>query len=103
MSRVRKRVLIGTITAPMRAIAKKIKRYSGLLASHRQTWLPGSTPAAMRPFAARSVSSRNWVNDHRRPGEAERFPVAPLLGSPIHELAESQLLEPHGGPPLVRS
>ena len=37
------------------------------------------------------------------PGEPERFPVAPLFGSPIHELAESQLLEPHGGPPLVRS
>src|SRR5713101_4991855 len=37
------------------------------------------------------------------PGEAERFPGAPLLGSPIHQLAEGQLLEPRSGPPSVRS
>ena len=64
MSPVRKRVLAGTMIAPMRAMAKRRWIHSGELLSHRQTLSPGAIPSAMSPFAAsstrRAISAKDW-------------------------------------------
>ncbi len=55
-STVRKRVLIGTWTAPILARANIAKIHSGRLQSQIATFSPGRTPAWINPRATRSTS-----------------------------------------------
>src|SRR6266446_8439509 len=55
-SLVRKRVLIGTTTAPILARAKNVYSHSGRLGIHRATRSPACIPSARNALAVRSTS-----------------------------------------------
>jgi hypothetical protein len=57
-SSVRRRVLIGTSTAPIFITAKAASIHSGRLRSQSATLSPGRMPRAISPLAARSTPAR---------------------------------------------
>src|SRR4029453_4239581 len=85
----RKRVLIGTSTAPILAAANKMCSHSGLFVSHRAMCSPAWMPQCISPWAARSQSSCSacqlqcrpaYVNASRVPKRsAARSSISPIV------------------------
>src|SRR5215471_11190705 len=66
-SLVRKRVLMGTTTAPILARAKNVYSHSGRLGIHRATRSPAWIPSAITARAVRSTSVCSWAKLQRWP------------------------------------
>src|SRR5215467_13704792 len=64
-SLVRKRVLMGTTTAPILARAKNVYSHSGRLGIQRATRSPGCIPRCSKALAVQSTSVRSWAKLQR--------------------------------------
>src|SRR5215831_7038765 len=94
-SSLRRRVFMGTCTAPILAQANMAWIHSGELTSQMATFSPGPTPSWIRPLAARSMSAASWRNETRCPWKvsASRSPqrAAACTGrSPSRRVMSSQ-------------
>ena len=67
MSSVRRRVLIGTSTAPILITANIASMNSGRFTIQSATFSPGRTPSAMSPRASRSMEADSSAKLQRRP------------------------------------
>ena len=68
-SLVRKRVLMGTTTAPILARAKNVYSHSGRLGIQSATRSPGCIPRCSKALAVRSTSVCSWAKLQRWPSK----------------------------------